>query len=93
MKKALLLILILFFTRSVTWAWTEEQKLEIFDKLMGGLFTDPDWAKKNGFDHNLPNPTGEQIDMVKRIGEIRQEYWEAYKEGGPKFEEVNSDSP
>jgi hypothetical protein len=88
MKKALLLLLILFFTRSVTWAWTEEEKLDIFDKFMGGYFTDPDWAKRHGFDQNLPNPTGERIDMVKRMGEIRQEYWEAYKEGGPRFEEA-----
>ena len=26
--------------------------------------------------------------MVKRMGEIRREYWEAYKEGGPKFEAI-----
>jgi hypothetical protein len=86
MKKALLLLILTILT--ATGVVTREQTLADIDKMFGGYFTDPDWAKKHGFDHSLPNPTGEEIDMVKRMGEIRQEYWEAYKEGGPKFEEV-----
>jgi hypothetical protein len=86
MKKALLLTILSFLT--ATGVVAREQTPEEIDKMFGGYFTDPDWAKKHGFDNNLPNPTGEQIDMVKRMGEIRQEYWEAYKEGGPKFEDV-----
>jgi hypothetical protein len=86
MKTALLLLILTMLT--ATRVVAREQTPEEIDKMFGGYFTDPDWAKKHGFDENLPNPTGEQIDMVKRMGEIRQEYWEAYKEGGPKFEEV-----
>jgi hypothetical protein len=65
----------------------KEKKREDENWLKQNLFANP-FPESGKPPDTFPNPTGEQVDMVKRMGEMRREYWEAYKEGGLKFEDI-----
>jgi hypothetical protein len=91
MKNIVLAIsLYLALTGAAVRATQHEQSFEEIDRMFGGYFTDPDWERKFGGlradEQNFPTPSQDRVDVVQRMGELRHEYWDAYKKGGPDFE-------
>jgi hypothetical protein len=86
----ILLLLSLTFTEAAVGA---EQSPEEIDRMFGGYLTDhANWERKYGgypaAEQNFPKPSENQVSMIERMGEIRQEYWEAYKKGGADLEAI-----
>jgi hypothetical protein len=90
--KRLKLVLLVFLTFAGMVLRAEEggQSFEEIDRMFGGYFTDPDWERKFGGlqadEQNFPRPSENQVNVVQRMAEIRQQYWDAYKKGGSDFE-------
>lgn len=86
--KRLILLLSLTFTGVAVRA---EQSPEDIDRMFGGYLTNHDeWERTYGGyrtdEQGFPNPSENQVNMIERMGEIRQAYWDAYKKGGTDFE-------
>src|ERR1700737_341751 len=90
--KGLIILLLLSLTFTVV-AVRAEQSLKDIDRMFGGYLTNHDgWEHRYGGypteEQSFPKPSENQVNMIERMGEIRQEYWEAYKKGSADLEAI-----
>jgi hypothetical protein len=94
MKRLILLLWVLTLPGVVLPA---KQSPEEIDRMFGGYLTERnEWERTYGgyraYQLDFPQPSENQVNMIKRMGEYERSYWDACKKGGADLEVANYNS-
>src|SRR5260370_10477703 len=86
-------IRIVLLLLSLNYTGVAEPTVDDLGFWLQGFVTNHDkWELKYGGNRtnvrSFPKPSGNQVNMIERMGELRQAYWDAYNKGGADLEDA-----